>query len=88
MALVLTRFMGDSISSLGTTTLLVTIGEELRSKIVMVTFMVVRHPSVYNVILDRLTLNKLRAIISTYHRVAYLMSTASPVQIIRIDSTT
>ena len=67
MALTLTGFTGDSISPLGTTTLSVTIGKEPRSKTMMVIFMVVGLPSAYNVILGRLTLNKLRVVISTYH---------------------
>ncbi|RWW04161.1 hypothetical protein GW17_00032632 [Ensete ventricosum] len=41
MASTLTRFIGDSISSLGTTTLPITIGEEPISKTMMITFMVV-----------------------------------------------
>ncbi|RWW56645.1 hypothetical protein BHE74_00036646 [Ensete ventricosum] len=68
IASTLTSFTGDFISPLGTTTLLVTIGHEPKSKIITVTYMVVDLPSTYNVILSCPTLNKLRAIISTYHR--------------------
>ena len=69
MASALTGFMGDSISSpLGTTVLPITVGEERRSKIVMTTFMVVDLPSAYNIILGCPTLNKIRAVVSTYHR--------------------
>ena len=64
----LTGFTGDSISQLGTTTLPVTIGEELRTKTTITTFMVVDLPSAYNVILGRPTLNKMRAVVSTYYR--------------------
>ncbi|XP_064992488.1 uncharacterized protein LOC135629222 [Musa acuminata AAA Group] len=64
----LTGFTEDSISPLGTTTLPVTIGKEPRAKMTMTTFMVVDLPSAYNIILSRLTLNKLKAIVSTYHR--------------------
>lgn len=68
MSLALTGFMEDSISPLDTTTLLVTISEEPRSKTMMVTFTVVWLPLVYHIILNYLTLNKLRAIVSTYYR--------------------
>lgn len=68
MASTLTSFTGDSISPLGTTTLPLTIGEEPRSKTLMVTFMVVGIPSAYNVMLGRPTLNRIRVVISTYHR--------------------
>ncbi|XP_065003886.1 uncharacterized protein LOC135636193 [Musa acuminata AAA Group] len=64
----LTGFTGDSISPLGTTTLPVTIGEEPRTRTIMTTFMVVNLPSAYNVILGRPTLNKLKVVVSTYHR--------------------
>ena len=47
----LTRFTGDSISSLGTTVLPVTLSEDPQVKMIMVTFMVVELPSVYNTIL-------------------------------------
>ncbi|XP_064979403.1 uncharacterized protein LOC135620407 [Musa acuminata AAA Group] len=68
MASALTRFTGDSISLLGTTILPVTIGEEPKAKTIMTTFMVVGLPSTYNVIFGRPTLNKLKAVVSTYHR--------------------
>ncbi|XP_064987292.1 uncharacterized protein LOC135626032 [Musa acuminata AAA Group] len=68
MGSALIGFMGDSISPLGTTILPVTIEEEPRDKTIMTTFIVVDLPSTYNVILDRPTLNKLKAVVSTYHR--------------------
>ncbi|XP_064999878.1 uncharacterized protein LOC135633854 [Musa acuminata AAA Group] len=68
MSSALMGFTGDSISPLGTTTLPATIGEEPRTKTIMTTFMVVNLPSAYNVILGRPTLNKLKAVVSTYHR--------------------
>nr|XP_009413942.1 PREDICTED: uncharacterized protein LOC103995141 [Musa acuminata subsp. malaccensis] len=68
MASVLTGFTGDSISPLGTTALPVTIEEEPRAKTIMTTFMVVNLPSAYNVIQGRPTLNKLKVVVSTYHR--------------------
>ncbi|XP_009386585.2 uncharacterized protein LOC103973677 [Musa acuminata AAA Group] len=68
MSLTLTGFTGDSIFPLGTTTLPVTIEEEPRGKTTLTTFMVVDLPSAYNVILGLPMLNKLKAIVSTYHR--------------------
>ncbi|KAJ8470141.1 hypothetical protein OPV22_024484 [Ensete ventricosum] len=65
----LTGFTGDSISPMGTTTIPVTFGGELRSKTLLVSFMVVKLPSAYNAIIGRPTLNRLRAVVSTYHRV-------------------
>ena len=53
MTMALTGFTGDSISPLGTTTLLVTINEEPRSNTMIITFIVVSLPSSYNVILGR-----------------------------------
>ncbi|RWW03640.1 hypothetical protein GW17_00033182 [Ensete ventricosum] len=64
----LTGFIGDSISPLVITTLLVTIREAPRSKMLMVSFLVVKLFSAYNAILGHPTLNKLRAVIFTYHR--------------------
>lgn len=76
MSSALIEFMRDSISSLGTTTMLVNIGEEPRYKTLMVTFMVVNLPSAYNVILGRPTLNKLRMVVSTYHRAMKFLTRA------------
>ncbi|RWW38429.1 hypothetical protein BHE74_00056346 [Ensete ventricosum] len=64
----LTGFTGDSVSPAGTAVLPVTVGEEPRSKTLLVSFIVVALPSVYNAIIGRPTLNKLRAVVSTYHR--------------------
>ncbi|XP_064957830.1 uncharacterized protein LOC135608723 [Musa acuminata AAA Group] len=76
MASMLIGFTGDSISLLGTIILPVTIGEEPRAKTIMTTFMVVDLPSAYNVIFGRQTLNKLKAVVSTYHRaIRFLTST-------------
>ncbi|RRT38999.1 hypothetical protein B296_00045989 [Ensete ventricosum] len=65
----LTGFTGDSVSPTGITALPITVGEEPRSKILLVSFIVVALPSAYNAIICRPTLNKLRAMVSTYHRV-------------------
>ncbi|RZS04446.1 hypothetical protein BHM03_00034782 [Ensete ventricosum] len=51
------------------TTIPVTFGGEPRSKTLLVLFMVVKLPSAYNAIIGRPTLNRLRAIVSTYHRI-------------------
>ncbi|RZS00901.1 hypothetical protein BHM03_00030687 [Ensete ventricosum] len=67
MTSTLTGFTRDVIAPIGVVTLPVTFGNEPRIKTLMVPFMVVKLPSAYNVIIDRPTLNKLRAIISTYH---------------------
>ncbi|RWW45498.1 hypothetical protein BHE74_00048699, partial [Ensete ventricosum] len=58
----------DSIALLRTTILPTTLGQEPESKILMVTFMVVGLSTAYNIILERPTLNRLRAVVSTYHR--------------------
>ncbi|RRT66475.1 hypothetical protein B296_00014700 [Ensete ventricosum] len=70
------RFTGDSISPAGKVVLLVTIGEELRSKILLVSFIVVALPSAYNAIIGRPTLNKLRVVVSTYHRIMKFLTRA------------
>ncbi|RZS23592.1 hypothetical protein BHM03_00056557 [Ensete ventricosum] len=64
----MTGFTGDFVSPLGATTIPVTFGGEPRSKTLMVSFMVVKLPSAYNAIIGRLTLNRLKAVVSTYHR--------------------
>ncbi|RZS28979.1 hypothetical protein BHM03_00062638 [Ensete ventricosum] len=64
----LTGFTGDFISPLGATMIPVTFGGEPRSKTLMVSFMVVKLPSAYNAIIERPTLNRLKAVVSTYHR--------------------
>ncbi|XP_065015421.1 uncharacterized protein LOC135642865 [Musa acuminata AAA Group] len=69
MCSVLTGFTRDSISLLGAITLPLTLGVPLRSKTVIVTFLVVDLPTAYNVILGRPTLNKIRAVISTYYQI-------------------
>ena len=84
MASALTRFTGDSISLLGTTTLLITIGEEPRAKTTMAIFVVIDLPSAYNVILGRQTLNKLKAVVSTYHQ-AIKFPTSIGVRVSRSD---
>ncbi|RWW45402.1 hypothetical protein BHE74_00048761 [Ensete ventricosum] len=64
----LTGFTRDSIAPFRTMTLLLTIGEEPHTKTLMVIFMVVDLPSAYNAIIGQPTLNRLRAVVSTFHR--------------------
>ncbi|RZR94831.1 hypothetical protein BHM03_00023593 [Ensete ventricosum] len=64
----LTGFTGEFVSPMGAVTIPVTFGEEPRSKTLIVSFMVVKFPSVYNVIIRRSTLNRLKAVVLTYHR--------------------
>ncbi|RRT63174.1 hypothetical protein B296_00006243 [Ensete ventricosum] len=63
----LTGFTGDFVSPLGATTIPITFGGEPRLKTLMVSFMVVKLSSSYNTIIGRPTLNRLKAVISTYH---------------------
>ncbi|RRT66359.1 hypothetical protein B296_00039428 [Ensete ventricosum] len=67
MTSTLTGFTRDVITPVDITTLPMTFDDELRTKTFMVPFMVVELPSANNVIIGRPTLNKLRAIYSTYH---------------------
>ncbi|XP_065039422.1 uncharacterized protein LOC135673955 [Musa acuminata AAA Group] len=67
ICLALTGFTDDSVSPLGTVTLPLTLGAPPRTKTVMSTFLVVDLPTAYNAILGRPTLNKIRAVVSTYH---------------------
>ncbi|XP_065004118.1 uncharacterized protein LOC135636357 [Musa acuminata AAA Group] len=64
----LTGFIGASISSLGVITLPLTLGVFPKTKTVMTSFLVVDLPTAYNAILGRPTLNKIRAVISTYYQ--------------------
>ncbi|XP_065036644.1 uncharacterized protein LOC135672120 [Musa acuminata AAA Group] len=64
----LTGFTGASISSLGAVTLPLTLGVFPKTKTVMTSFLVVDLPTAYNAILGRPTLNKIRAIVSTYYQ--------------------
>ncbi|XP_065015422.1 uncharacterized protein LOC103994799 [Musa acuminata AAA Group] len=68
MTSALTGFIGDSISLIGVVTLPQTLGAPPRSKTVMSTFLVVDLLTTYNAILGRPTLNKVRAVVSTYHQ--------------------
>ncbi|RWW00207.1 hypothetical protein GW17_00036842 [Ensete ventricosum] len=67
MTSTLIGFTRDVIAPLGVTTLPITIGEESRTKTLMVLFMVDKFPSAYNVIISWPTLNDMRATVMTYH---------------------
>ncbi|RWW36791.1 hypothetical protein BHE74_00058158 [Ensete ventricosum] len=64
----LTGFTGDFVSPVGVIAIPVTFGRESRSKTLMVSFMVVKLSSAYNAIIGRPTLNRLKTVVSTYHR--------------------
>uniref|UniRef100_A0A804JHV5 Flavin-containing monooxygenase n=1 Tax=Musa acuminata subsp. malaccensis TaxID=214687 RepID=A0A804JHV5_MUSAM len=64
----LTGFTGDSVSPLGTVTLPLTLGVPPKSKTTMTNFLVIDLPAAYNAILGRPTLNKIRAVVSTYYQ--------------------
>ncbi|RRT76595.1 hypothetical protein B296_00004599 [Ensete ventricosum] len=68
MTSTLIGFTGDVITLVGVATLPVTFDDEPRTKTFMVPFMMVDLPSAYNVIIGRPILNKLRVVVSTYHR--------------------
>ncbi|RWV87155.1 hypothetical protein GW17_00050881 [Ensete ventricosum] len=67
MSSTLPGFIGNSIAPLQTIVLPIIVSQESRSKTPMVTFMVVGLSTAYNIILRRSTLNRLRAVVSTYH---------------------
>ncbi|RRT36962.1 hypothetical protein B296_00046170 [Ensete ventricosum] len=60
-------FTGDFVSPVGAATIPAMFGGEPRSMTLMVSFMVVKLPSAYNAIIGRPTLNRLKAVVSTYH---------------------
>jgi hypothetical protein len=63
----LVGFTGEKVLLVGTISLLLTAGSAPREKTVMADFLVVDRPSAYNAIVGRPTLNKLMAVMSTYH---------------------
>ncbi|RWW52210.1 hypothetical protein BHE74_00041380 [Ensete ventricosum] len=69
MTSTLIGFTEDAIAPLGVITLPMTVREEPRTKTLMIPFIVVKLPSAYNVIIGHPTLNKLRVVVSTYHRI-------------------
>ncbi|RRT71581.1 hypothetical protein B296_00027439 [Ensete ventricosum] len=81
MTSTLTGFTGDAITPVGIATLPVTFDDEPRTKTLMVYFMVADLPSAYNVIIERPTLNMLRAVIFTYHHSMKFPTSAGPGEI-------
>ncbi|RRT54563.1 hypothetical protein B296_00038833 [Ensete ventricosum] len=81
MTSTLTGFTSDAITLVGVATLLVTFDDEPRAKTLIVPFMVVDLPSAYNIIIGRPTLNKLRAVVSIYHRIMKFPTSAGPREI-------
>ena len=77
-------FAGDRVLPEGCITLPVTAGDAPNQSTVMVRFLVVKCPSVYNVILGRPTLNSLKAVTSTYH-LAIKFPTERGVGVVRGD---
>jgi hypothetical protein len=63
----LVGFTGDKVKPLGVVSLIIEAGTYPKQMRTSVEFLVVDCPSAYNVIIGRPTLNKLRAVISTYH---------------------
>jgi hypothetical protein len=63
----LVRFGEEQVQPIGIIPLPVIAETTPRLSTIMVDFLVVDRPSAYNAIIDRLTLNKLRATTSTYH---------------------
>lgn len=67
MAAPLVGFTGDKLYPAGVITLLMMVGVSPQQVTKAINFLVVDCPSVYNAIIDRPTLNKMKAITSTYH---------------------
>ena len=63
----LVGFVGTSVYPLEVTSLQITAGTYLKQATRKVDFLVVDYPSAYNVIIGHPTLNRLRAVTSTYH---------------------
>ncbi|XP_059455322.1 uncharacterized protein LOC132185580 [Corylus avellana] len=63
----LVGFAGEQVQPVGIISLPVTAGTAPRQSTVMVDFLVVDRPSAYNAIIGRPTLNKLKAVTSTYY---------------------
>uniref|UniRef100_A0A2N9GGN7 Reverse transcriptase n=1 Tax=Fagus sylvatica TaxID=28930 RepID=A0A2N9GGN7_FAGSY len=63
----LVGFTGDKVCPVGIVTLPITVGTHPKTVSKTVNFLVVNCPSAYNAIIGRPTLNRLRAVTSTYH---------------------
>ena len=60
-------FIGDKVCPKGIVSLPIIVGTHPKQVSKMVNFLVINYPSVYNAIIGRLILNRLRVITSTYH---------------------
>jgi hypothetical protein len=67
MDALLVGFTGDKVYPIGIVTLPITVGTHPKTVSKTVDFLVVNYPSAYNAIIGRPTLNRLRAVTSTYH---------------------
>ena len=67
MDALLVGFTGDKVCPIGIVTLPITVGTHPKTVSKTVDFLVVDCPSAYNAIIGRPTLNRLRAVTSTYH---------------------
>uniref|UniRef100_A0A2N9J5E4 Integrase catalytic domain-containing protein n=1 Tax=Fagus sylvatica TaxID=28930 RepID=A0A2N9J5E4_FAGSY len=67
MDALLVGFTGDKVCPIDIVTLPITVGTHLKTVSKTVDFLVVNSPSAYNAIIERPTLNRLRAVTSTYH---------------------
>ena len=67
MDALLMGFTGDKVCPIGIVTLPITVGTHPKTVSKTVDFLVVNCPSAYNAIIGRPTLNRLRAVTSTYH---------------------
>ena len=63
----LVGFTSDKVCPIGIVTLSITVGTYPKQVSKTIDFLVVHYPSVYNVIIGRPILNRLRAVTSTYH---------------------
>ena len=67
MDALLVGFIGDKVCPVGIITLPITVDTYPKTVSKTVDFLIVNCPSAYNVTIGRLTLNRLRAVTSTYH---------------------
>ena len=77
-------FSGERVLPLGSIQLVVTLGDPSCQATTAVRFLIVNAPSAYNILLDRPSLNAIRAIPSAYHMVIKF-PTANGVEMVRGD---
>uniref|UniRef100_A0A2N9JBP4 Reverse transcriptase domain-containing protein n=1 Tax=Fagus sylvatica TaxID=28930 RepID=A0A2N9JBP4_FAGSY len=82
----LVGFTGDKVKPLGVVSLIIEAGTYPKQVRTSVEFLVVDCPSAYNVIIGRPTLNKLRAVTSTYHLLGHrLVEPTEELEVIVLD---